>query len=308
MLPSATTQLRAPASTRRGMDSRDPRRLGMSGRELAARIGLSQPALSQLEHSEVTGRAQLDSMRRAAAALDCELVYALVPRTSLEEIVQTRAGSWPNGTGRLEIPTEGVDHYAARLADGGRLWDHRDPRDLLPFLTPRQVSGRSRETGCSSHGVRKTRRSGPSSSLPRRAHPAEVSGGFDFQGDVGDDRRARPAVAARLAGDAVRPRLDDPGLPARARRPQLPPRSRPSSTSKSWRAARLPRSLHFPGTRSSRRACSSSATTNRRKLVPAAIRGDTIWCIGMSEPNAGSDLAGLQHTPRCSELSKNLQQ
>ena len=27
--------------------------------------------------------------------------------------------------------------------------------------------------------------------------------------------------------------------------------------------------------------------------MPAAIRGDTIWCIGMSEPNAGSDLAGL---------------
>ena len=29
-------------------------------------------------------------------------------------------------------------------------------------------------------------------------------------------------------------------------------------------------------------------------MVPSAIRGDTIWCIGMSEPNAGSDLAGLQ--------------
>ena len=29
-------------------------------------------------------------------------------------------------------------------------------------------------------------------------------------------------------------------------------------------------------------------------LAPAAIRGDTVWCIGMSEPNAGSDLAGLQ--------------
>ncbi len=27
--------------------------------------------------------------------------------------------------------------------------------------------------------------------------------------------------------------------------------------------------------------------------MPAAIRGDMIWCIGMSEPNAGSDLAGL---------------
>ena len=29
-------------------------------------------------------------------------------------------------------------------------------------------------------------------------------------------------------------------------------------------------------------------------MAPSAIRGDTIWCIGMSEPNAGSDLAGLQ--------------
>ncbi len=30
----------------------------------------------------------------------------------------------------------------------------------------------------------------------------------------------------------------------------------------------------------------------QRALAPAAIRGDTVWCIGMSEPNAGSDLAG----------------
>ena len=101
-------------------------------------------------------------------------------------------------------------------------------------------------------------------------------------------------MAAAVAGDAVRPRLDDPGLPARARRAQLhagadadlprddggPPASRARATS--------------PATRSSRRACSSSATTRRRQLAPAAIRGDTIWCIGMSEPNAGSDLAGLQ--------------
>ena len=41
-------------------------------------------------------------------------------------------------------------------------------------------------------------------------------------------------------------------------------------------------------------ACSSSAPTRSSALVPAAIRGDTVWCIGMSEPNAGSDLAGLQ--------------
>jgi alkylation response protein AidB-like acyl-CoA dehydrogenase len=31
----------------------------------------------------------------------------------------------------------------------------------------------------------------------------------------------------------------------------------------------------------------------RKALVPTAIRGDTVWCAGMSEPGAGSDLANL---------------
>ena len=57
----------------------------MTTRELAARMHVSQPAVTQLERSEITGRAQLGSLRKAAAALDCDLVYALVPRTPLEE-------------------------------------------------------------------------------------------------------------------------------------------------------------------------------------------------------------------------------
>ncbi len=53
------------------------------------------------------------------------------------------------------------------------------------------------------------------------------------------------------------------------------------------------RSLHFPGYAIVAPSLLEFGTEAQRALVPAAIRGDTVWCIGMSEPNAGSDLAGL---------------
>ena len=56
---------------------------------------------------------------------------------------------------------------------------------------------------------------------------------------------------------------------------------------------RVPRSFHFPGYAIVAPSLLEFGSDAQRDLVPAAIRGDTIWCIGMSEPNAGSDLAGL---------------
>ncbi len=56
----------------------------------------------------------------------------------------------------------------------------------------------------------------------------------------------------------------------------------------------IPRSLHFPGYAIVAPSLLDFGSPEQRELVPAAIRGDTIWCIGMSEPNAGSDLASLQ--------------
>ena len=53
------------------------------------------------------------------------------------------------------------------------------------------------------------------------------------------------------------------------------------------------RSAHFPGYAIVAPSLLEFGTDAQRALVPAAIRGDTVWCIGMSEPNAGSDLASL---------------
>jgi alkylation response protein AidB-like acyl-CoA dehydrogenase len=59
-------------------------------------------------------------------------------------------------------------------------------------------------------------------------------------------------------------------------------------------ARRIPRSGHFPGYAIVTPSLLEFGNDEQQRLAPAAARGDTIWCIGMSEPNAGSDLAGLQ--------------
>ena len=65
--------------------------LGMTTAQLGERLGVSQPTALGYEKAEASKRITLQSLERAAHALDCRLVYALVPRTSLEEQVEERA-------------------------------------------------------------------------------------------------------------------------------------------------------------------------------------------------------------------------
>jgi predicted DNA-binding mobile mystery protein A len=65
--------------------------LGMSTTQFAQRLGVKQPRIIALEKAEVTGAASLQTLREAAEALDCTLVYAIVPTQSLEAIMRARA-------------------------------------------------------------------------------------------------------------------------------------------------------------------------------------------------------------------------
>lgn len=65
--------------------------LGMSGAGLARRLGMSQAGLHKLETAEASDAITLASLRKLAQALDCELQYALVPRTSLAQHIQEQA-------------------------------------------------------------------------------------------------------------------------------------------------------------------------------------------------------------------------
>lgn len=65
--------------------------LGMTTAQLAHRIGVTQPRIIELEQSEVSGAVTLHSLQRAAEALGCRVVYALVPDRPLAEVVRARA-------------------------------------------------------------------------------------------------------------------------------------------------------------------------------------------------------------------------
>ena len=65
--------------------------LGMSGRQLAARMGVTKQRVSFIEKQEIDCTVTLRTMQKTAESLDCVFVYCLVPRKSLEETVRNQA-------------------------------------------------------------------------------------------------------------------------------------------------------------------------------------------------------------------------
>lgn len=65
--------------------------LGMTTRQLAARLDVAQSTVVALEKSEADDKITLHTLRRAAEALDCELHYVFVPRRPLTMRVDLQA-------------------------------------------------------------------------------------------------------------------------------------------------------------------------------------------------------------------------
>jgi len=63
----------------------------MTTTQFGKRLGVAQPTAIGFEKSETSKSITLDTLERAARALDCQLVYALVPKKTLESLVEDRA-------------------------------------------------------------------------------------------------------------------------------------------------------------------------------------------------------------------------
>jgi predicted DNA-binding mobile mystery protein A len=112
---------------------------GMTTRQLARRMGKVQSAVVEMEQSEARDSISLSTLRQAAEALDCTLVYALVPNRPIDDLLRVRAADLASqqlarASHTMALENQGLDRAAQdaereRLIDAllrgspARLWD-----------------------------------------------------------------------------------------------------------------------------------------------------------------------------------------
>ncbi|MBR9814734.1 mobile mystery protein A [bacterium] len=113
--------------------------LGMSGDALARRMSLSRAASVRLEASEISNSITLKSLQAAADAMNCRLVYALVPKTaeSVDDLIDQQAERKARSALAEVAPHMALEAQSltrsAEAAELKRLKDdlvHRIPRDF----------------------------------------------------------------------------------------------------------------------------------------------------------------------------------
>lgn len=111
--------------------------VGMTTGQFAKRLGVAQPRVAALERAEANDAVTLRTLRQAAEALDCVLVYALVPKASLDDMVKDRARIVADrqlartdqtmrlenqGVSRTRLQRAREDLANELIRDGRRLW------------------------------------------------------------------------------------------------------------------------------------------------------------------------------------------
>jgi predicted DNA-binding mobile mystery protein A len=65
--------------------------LGMTMEDLGRRMSVIKQRVERLEKDEVTKKVTLESMEKAAEAMDCEFVYFFIPKASLQATLERQA-------------------------------------------------------------------------------------------------------------------------------------------------------------------------------------------------------------------------
>jgi predicted DNA-binding mobile mystery protein A len=105
--------------------------LGMTAAQMGRRLGISQPSIVGLEQSEANGSITLRTLQRAAEALGCRLVYALVPEKPLADTVRERAELLADRQTKAVKHTMRLEDQAVEDKQVGKELHRRAVEDLL---------------------------------------------------------------------------------------------------------------------------------------------------------------------------------
>ncbi len=95
--------------------------LGMTQKQLAARMSVTSPSLLRLEKAEIHGSTTIKMLDRAASSLHCKMVYVLVPEcgsfeTLLHQKAQEAAGRIvERASASMHLEGQGVDADIQRM-------------------------------------------------------------------------------------------------------------------------------------------------------------------------------------------------
>ncbi|MGM0563224.1 MAG: mobile mystery protein A [Pseudomonadota bacterium] len=101
--------------------------LGMSGSQVAARMGVSRGAVYQAERNEREGGITINQMQKLAEAMGGRFVYAIVPDGSVEDMIRAQArrkaearirrASAHMALEKQSLPSEETERRTEELAD-----------------------------------------------------------------------------------------------------------------------------------------------------------------------------------------------
>lgn len=83
--------LRLPTMPKQGWVRTIREALDMSGAQLGARLGISRNKISILERKEADGSITINQLKQLASGVDSELLYAIVPKQTVEQTIEERA-------------------------------------------------------------------------------------------------------------------------------------------------------------------------------------------------------------------------
>ncbi|MEK6628116.1 MAG: helix-turn-helix domain-containing protein [Bdellovibrionota bacterium] len=85
------SNLRLTENSNEGWIRRTRLNLGMTLNKLGNACGVSISTIAQLEKREPAGHISVETLRRAAGAMNCDFIYSFVPKTDMHEFIHQQA-------------------------------------------------------------------------------------------------------------------------------------------------------------------------------------------------------------------------